>query len=85
MQEAVHQRHAELAYALAAAKARGTKLGRNGADRFAPANRAAAVERARKLAPILAELKGLGMSTRQMAGELMARGVPTPTGALWHA
>jgi hypothetical protein len=31
---------------------------RNGADRLAPAYRAEATERARKLAPLLAELKG---------------------------
>ena len=47
--------------ALAAAKARGIKLGRNGADRLAPANRAEAIERARQLAPVLAELKSAGM------------------------
>src|SRR5436189_2384678 len=63
--------------ALTAAKARGIKLGRNAADRLAPAYRAAAVERARKLAPLLAELKGAGMSARRMAAELTARGVPT--------
>ena len=70
--------------ALTAAKARGIKLGRNAADRLAPAYRAAAVERARKLAPLLAELKGAGMSVRRMAAELTARGVPTPNGAKWH-
>jgi DNA invertase Pin-like site-specific DNA recombinase len=48
--------------ALAAAKARGIRLGRNGADRLAPANRAAAIERARRLAPVLAELQGAGLS-----------------------
>src|SRR6266566_4965423 len=71
--------------ALAAAKARGIRLGRNGADRLAPAYRAAAVERARELAPLLVELKGAGMSARRMAAELTARGVPTPNGAKWHA
>jgi DNA invertase Pin-like site-specific DNA recombinase len=40
--------------ALAAAKVRGIRLGRNGADRLAPAYRAEAAERARKLAPLLA-------------------------------
>jgi DNA invertase Pin-like site-specific DNA recombinase len=70
--------------ALAAAKARGIKLGRNGTDRLAPANRAAAMERARQLAPVLAELKSTGMSARQMAAELTARGIPTPNGARWH-
>jgi DNA invertase Pin-like site-specific DNA recombinase len=71
--------------ALAAAKARGIRLGRNAADRLAPAYRAAAMERARQLAPVLAELKDAGMSVRRMAAELMARGIPTPNGAKWHA
>jgi DNA invertase Pin-like site-specific DNA recombinase len=71
--------------ALQAAKARGIRLGRNGADRLAPAYRAAAIERARQLAPLLAELKSTGMSARQMAVQLTARGIPTPTGARWHA
>jgi DNA invertase Pin-like site-specific DNA recombinase len=71
--------------ALAAAKARGIRLGRNGADHLAPAYRAEAVERARQLAPLLTELKGAGMSARQMAVELTARGILTPTGARWHA
>jgi DNA invertase Pin-like site-specific DNA recombinase len=47
--------------ALRAAKARGIRLGRNGADRLAPANRADAIERAHQLAPVLAELKAAGM------------------------
>jgi DNA invertase Pin-like site-specific DNA recombinase len=70
--------------ALAAAKARGIKLGRNAADCLAPAYRAAATERARQLAPLLAELKGPGKSARRIAAELTARGVPTPNGAKWH-
>lgn len=71
--------------ALAAAKARGVRLGRNAADRLAPAYRAAAMERARQLAPVLAELKSTGMSARRMAVELTVRGIPTPNGAKWHA
>ena len=71
--------------ALQAAKARGIRLGRNGADRLAPAHRAEAIERARQLAPPLAELKNAGISARQMAVQLTARGIPTPTGARWHA
>ncbi len=70
--------------ALQAAKARGIRLGQNGADRLAPAYRAEAIERARQLAPVLAELKNAGMSARRMAVELTARGVPTPNGAKWH-
>src|SRR6266568_1239300 len=60
--------------ALAAAKARGIRLGRNAAERLAPAYRAEAIERARKLAPLLAELKSAGLSVRQMASEL----IPSP-------
>ena len=70
--------------ALAAAKLRGIRLGRNGAERLAPAYRAEAMERARQLAPLLAELKGTGMSARQMSAELTNRGIPTPKGAGWH-
>jgi DNA invertase Pin-like site-specific DNA recombinase len=71
--------------ALAAAKARGIRLGRNATDRLAPTYRAEAMERARQLAPLLAELKIAGMSARQMAAQLTVRGIPTPTGARWHA
>ena len=42
--------------ALAAARERGTKLGRNGAERLAPAYRAEALKRARALAPVVAEI-----------------------------
>ncbi len=70
--------------ALQAAKARGVRLGRHGAERLAPAHHVAAIERARRLAPVLTELQGEGMSSRQMAAELNARGIPTPTGAQWH-
>jgi DNA invertase Pin-like site-specific DNA recombinase len=48
--------------ALAAAKARGIRLGRNGADRLSRAYRAQAIERARQLAPVLTELQSAGMS-----------------------
>jgi DNA invertase Pin-like site-specific DNA recombinase len=71
--------------ALRAAKARGIRLGRNGADRLAPAYRAEAIARARQLAPLLAELKSAGMSARQMAVQLTARDIPTLHGARWHA
>ena len=70
--------------ALAAAKSRGIRLGRNGAERLAPAYRTEAIERARDLAPILAELKSAGMSARQIAAELTARGIQTPAGGRWH-
>jgi DNA invertase Pin-like site-specific DNA recombinase len=84
---AEHERHMiadRTKAALLAAKARGIRLGRNAVDRLAPAYRAEATERARKLAPLLAELKSAGLSVRQMAAELTARGILTPTGAQWH-
>jgi len=71
--------------ALQAAKARGVRLGRNGADRLAPRYRDEAAERARQLAPVLSELRSAGMSARQMAAQLIARGIPTPNGGRWHA
>ena len=43
--------------ALAAAKARGQRLGRNGAERLAPAYRTEAARRAEKLAPVIAEVR----------------------------
>jgi hypothetical protein len=42
------------------------------------------MERARQLAPLLAELKSAGLSDRRMAAELTLRGLPTPNGAKWH-
>ena len=71
--------------ALQAAKARGVRLGRNGADRLAPRYRDEAAERARQLAPVLSELRSAGMSARQMAAQLIARGIPTASGGRWHA
>jgi DNA invertase Pin-like site-specific DNA recombinase len=65
---------------LAAAKARGVKLGN---AKLAYDNRAAAVARAEELKPVLLELTGL--SARAAAIELNARRVPTPNGAAWHA
>ena len=69
--------------ALAAAKARGKALGRYGAETLAPAHRAAAQVRAEELRPILIELSG--KSTRAIAAELTARGIPTPRGGRWQA
>jgi DNA invertase Pin-like site-specific DNA recombinase len=69
--------------ALQAAKARGVRLGRN-AERLASANRATAVDRARQIEHVLAELNRSGMTTRQIAAELTARGITTPRGGRWH-
>jgi DNA invertase Pin-like site-specific DNA recombinase len=71
--------------ALQAAKARGVRLGRNAAERLAPANRQAAIDRAIELAPVLSELRAAGLSARAMATELDARNIRTPTGGKWHA
>jgi DNA invertase Pin-like site-specific DNA recombinase len=69
--------------ALQAAKVRGVRLGRN-AERLAPANHAAAMDRADQIKSLLAELAGSGMTTRRIAQELTARGIPTPLGGRWH-
>jgi DNA invertase Pin-like site-specific DNA recombinase len=62
--------------ALARAKARGVKLGRHFADVIAPANRAEAIERAKDLAPLVAEIMSTGVvSACGIARELSARGV----------
>ena len=66
--------------ALAAAKARGVKLG--GTNDQSLANQAAARERAEKLRPVLSELADL--SARAASIELNRRKVETPTGARWH-
>jgi DNA invertase Pin-like site-specific DNA recombinase len=67
--------------ALAAAKARGVKLG--GLNAKGIANKQAARDRAEQLRPIFAELAGL--TARQMAVELNKRQVKTPAGGAWHA
>jgi DNA invertase Pin-like site-specific DNA recombinase len=69
--------------ALAAAKARGTRLGRYGAETLAPAHKAAAQARAAELRLILIEMAG--RSTRAIAAELTARGILTPRGGRWQA
>jgi DNA invertase Pin-like site-specific DNA recombinase len=69
--------------ALQAAKARGVRLGRN-AERLASANRATAVDRARQIEHVLAELNRSGMTTREIAAELTAQGITTPRGGRWH-
>ena len=80
--------------ALAAAKARGRVLGgfrgyrlsaEDGA-RAASAKRQHAAERGERIAPLLAELQGAGItSLRAIAAELNRRGVPAPRGGFWHA
>jgi DNA invertase Pin-like site-specific DNA recombinase len=81
--------------ALAAAKARGVKLGGDRGYRptQAPdaalggaATKLAADRAANALAPVLAELRAAGaVSLHQLAAGLTARGVQTPRGGAWTA
>ena len=71
--------------ALAAAKARGVRLGRYGAEKLAPANNQQALERARDLAPMLADMIGEQRSARQMAEQLNRSGISSARGGKWHA
>jgi DNA invertase Pin-like site-specific DNA recombinase len=72
--------------ALQAAKARGTRLGRYGAETLAPAYRTEAVERAQARAPVLAEIRAAGASSlRDIAAGLNARSILTPGGGQWSA
>ena len=77
--------------ALGAAKARGVILGgwkggpkvdgRLGAE----ANRVQADDFAAKVGPLVAEMKGRGMSLRQMAADWTTQGIRTPRGGRWTA
>ena len=72
--------------ALAAAKARGKPLGRNGADRLAPVYRAEAMRRAAELAPAIEEVRAAGAgSLRQIAAGLNQRGIPSVRGGAGSA
>lgn len=76
--------------ALAAAKAKGVKLGNpniEAAQGAAVATVKADADRAaRNVLPIIAEIRRSGASTlRAIADALNARGVPTPRGGRWHA
>lgn len=71
--------------ALQAAKARGTALGRTGVDR-ARENREAADAFAKEVSPVIAEVRGQGItSVRKIADALNDRGITTPRGGRWHA
>jgi DNA invertase Pin-like site-specific DNA recombinase len=69
--------------ALKAAKARGVRLGRHGAEVLATQNREEARRRAEQLQPVIAELKGNGLSLAKIAAELNKRKVATPRGGRW--
>jgi DNA invertase Pin-like site-specific DNA recombinase len=76
--------------ALAAAKAKGVKLGNprtEAARGRAVASLSAEADRAASdVLPIIAEIKKSGACTlRAIADPLNARGVPTPRGGRWHA
>ena len=69
--------------ALKAAKARGVRLGRHGAEVLAPKFKEEARQRAMELEPVITELKGKGLSLARIAGELNKRKVATPRGGKW--
>jgi DNA invertase Pin-like site-specific DNA recombinase len=81
--------------ALAAAKARGQALGwsipgrqdeqRDAARKGAARNAEKADRHAGTVRPLIASLKGQGMSLRAIAAELNARNVKTARGGDWHA
>ena len=76
--------------ALAAAKARGVKLGGPkqalAAKRGAKANREAADKFAANVVPVIRQVKASGAtSLRAIAAALTARGIPTPRGREWSA
>ena len=83
--------------ALQAAKARGVRLGnpngaaallvgcRAAAERSTAVRRARAAQHAAAVAPLLTELAAHGLSCRQLAVALNARGVPSPSGRSWYA
>ncbi|VXC99358.1 Resolvase [Sphingomonas sp. AX6] len=69
--------------ALAAAKERGTVLGKHGKT-LAAANKAEAMDRLEPLSANLLALKAEGLSMRRMVEALNDRGIPSPAGGRWH-
>ena len=70
--------------ALAAAKERGVKLGTHGKV-LAAENKASADEYAKKLRPIIEEIRDAGhTSVRAIASELNRKGIETARGGSWH-
>lgn len=69
--------------ALAAAKDRGTELGKHGKV-LAARNQAEAMDRLEPIAADLLALKAEGLSVRKMVEALNARAIPSPAGGKWH-
>lgn len=69
--------------ALAAAKARGKRLGSNGA-KLAEANKTTAAERLAPIAPTLSAMRKAGLSRRAMVAALNDQAIPSPAGGKWH-
>jgi len=70
--------------ALAAAKARGVKLGANG-HKLAEANKEAANDTAAALAPVVNQIRAKGHETvKDITAELNRREIPTARGGKWH-
>jgi DNA invertase Pin-like site-specific DNA recombinase len=70
--------------ALAAAKARGVRLGANGAM-LAKRHKADAIGYARQIAPAISAARQAGAQTvRQLADSLNAMGIPSRQGRRWH-
>ena len=69
--------------ALKAAKARGVRLGRHGAEILAPRFKEEARQRAMELEPVITELKAQGLSLAKIAVELNKRKMATPRGGKW--
>ena len=69
--------------ALKAAKARGVRLGRYGAEVLEPKFKEEARRRAVELTSVIAELRSKDLSLAQMAAELNRRKVATPRGGRW--
>ncbi|WP_347094022.1 recombinase family protein [Sphingomonas parapaucimobilis] len=69
--------------ALAAAKDRGTELGKHGKV-LAARNQAEAMDRLEPIAADLLALKAEGLSVRKMVEALNIRAIPSPAGGKWH-
>jgi len=61
-----------------------SNAGRTGAEILAPKCRGEALDRAKRLEPIIREMQNEGYSIRRMATELTKRKVKTPRGGDWH-